>query len=153
MEWKCWKYAFLRKSFSAIFLLLLWKHFVCVCLLEWESDDWSGFKHFKVKLPVWCLQTVQTHGIDTITTACHAVEQVSVCHTSLPARKGEVWWVSSLFQIWARWMNARVCAALQGLCCSPPSTETATPFVSLQNTARISPVRIKLRYQMISADK
>lgn len=102
----------------------------------------TALKHFKVELSVWCLQTVQTRCLDIITAAWHAVKQASTCHTSLPARKGEVRRVSSLFQIWIEWLNARVGAACRGLCCSPRSTETAPPSGSSRSTARIAPVKV-----------
>lgn len=151
MEWKCWKSAFIRKNFSIMFL----KTFFCcgsALVFVWACQRFVGIrvgwltmtalKHFKVEVSVWCLQTVQTRFLDIIAAAWHAVKQASTCHTSLPARKGEVRRVSSLFQIWIRWLNARVAAACRGLCCSPRSTETAPPSGCSRSTARIAPVKV-----------
>lgn len=153
IECKCWKSAFTRGEEKDEFLGSVSQNFlsserICVSVSEvcWE-ESWVTCLLWNTSMCQFEAFRQSQHAAWYNQTASYVVKQVSVCRTSLPARKGEVWWVSSPSQIWVHWLSAKVCAAPRGLYCSPLSTETGTPSVSLQNTARISPVEVRWTFE------
>lgn len=151
-EVKSRKKSFLVLSLMAFFVVGALEDFLWVC---WRFVGMRVGRLIWVNISKWNYQfdAPRQSGLDIIKAACYVVKQVNVYRTSLPAHKGEVWWVSSPFQIWVHWLNARVSAAPQDLYCSPLSTETATPSVNLQNIARTAPVEVSQNFNQCSQIK